>query len=41
MNKALAAGAILVSPAQSYNYGYRQGEVKDPFGHLWMIEQKI
>jgi PhnB protein len=38
---ALAAGAMLVSPAQDYDYGYRQGEIKDPFGHVWMIEMKI
>ncbi|MBL0183226.1 MAG: VOC family protein [Chitinophagaceae bacterium] len=41
MERALAAGAELVSPAQSYDYGYRQGELKDPFGHVWMIEMKI
>ena len=41
MRKAIAAGAIEISPAQSYDYGYRQGDIKDPFGHLWMIEKKI
>ena len=41
MNKAIAAGATILSPAQSYDYGYRQGEIKDPFGHHWMIEMKI
>ena len=41
MNSALAAGATVISPAQDYEYGYRQGEIKDPFGHLWMIEKKI
>ena len=41
MEKAIAAGAKLVAPAQSYDYGYRQGEVQDPFGHTWMIEMKI
>ncbi|HMU10535.1 MAG TPA: VOC family protein [Ferruginibacter sp.] len=41
VNRALEAGAILVSPVQSYDYGYRQGDVKDPFGHVWMIEKKI
>ena len=41
MNSAVAAGANIISPAQSYDYGYRQGEVKDPFGHVWMIEMKI
>ncbi len=41
MDRALAAGAELVSPAQDYDYGYRQGQIKDPFGHVWMIEMKI
>jgi PhnB protein len=41
MTKAIEAGATIVSPAQSYDYGYRQGEVKDPFGHVWLIEMKI
>ena len=41
MNKAIAAGAIEVSPAQDYDYGYRQGILKDPFGHQWMIQKKI
>ncbi|MBV9986494.1 MAG: VOC family protein [Chitinophagaceae bacterium] len=41
MEKALAAGATVLSPAKSYEYGYRQGEIMDPFGHVWLIEQKI
>jgi PhnB protein len=41
MAKAIEAGAVVLSPAQSYDYGYRQGEIKDPFGHTWMIEMKI
>jgi len=41
MNSAIAAGAKEVSPAQDYDYGYRQGEIKDPFGHTWLIEMKI
>jgi PhnB protein len=41
INDALKAGAILLNPAQDYDYGYRQGEIKDPFGHQWMIEMKI
>jgi PhnB protein len=41
MEKAIQAGAIVSSPAQSYDYGYRQGEIIDPFGHVWMIEMKI
>ena len=41
ITKAINAGATLLSPAQSYDYGYRQGEIKDPFGHVWLIEMKI
>jgi PhnB protein len=41
MNKALIAGAKLISQAQDYDYGYRQGDFMDPFGHQWMIEKKI
>lgn len=41
MNKALEAGAVEISPAQDYEYGYRQGEIKDPFGHYWLIQKKI
>lgn len=41
MNNAIAAGGDLLSPVQDYDYGYRQGEIKDPFGHTWMIQKKI
>jgi len=41
MARAVAAGARITSPAQSYDYGYRQGEVMDPLGHLWLIEMVI
>ena len=41
MDSALKAGATLLSPAQDYDYGYRQGNILDPFGHQWMIEMKI
>ncbi len=41
MNNALKAGATLLNPAQDYEYGYRQGNFLDPFGHQWIIEKKI
>ena len=41
IENALKAGATLLSPAQDYDYGYRQGNILDPFGHQWMIEMKI
>jgi PhnB protein len=39
--KAEAAGAKIISPVQDYDYGYRQAEIVDPFGHYWQIQQKI
>ena len=41
MARAVAAGAREISPAQDYDYGYRQGEIADPFGHPWTIEMVI
>jgi PhnB protein len=41
INQAISAGAELVSPAKDYEYGYRQGEIRDPFGHFWLIQKKI
>lgn len=41
MERALAAGAILVAPVQDFDYGYRQGEFLDPFGHQWVLQCRI
>ena len=41
MNRAIQAGAVEISPVKDYEYGYRQGEIKDPFRHHWLIEKKI
>jgi PhnB protein len=41
MQQAISAGAIEISPAQDYDYGYRQGTIKDPFGHFWQIQKRI
>lgn len=41
INNAINAGAVLLNPARDYDYGYRQGEILDPFGHQWLIEKKI
>jgi PhnB protein len=40
MNKAIKAGATQISEAKDYEYGYRQGEIRDPFGHHWLIQKK-
>jgi PhnB protein len=41
MNKALRAGATQISAAQDYEYGYRQGTIRDLLGHYWQIQQKV
>lgn len=41
MEKAIQAGATLIHPTTDYEYGYRQGMFRDPFGHLWQIQKKI
>jgi PhnB protein len=37
--RAIAAGATQLSPMQDFEYGYRQGTLRDPFGHQWCIER--
>ncbi|MGZ3750747.1 MAG: VOC family protein [Mucilaginibacter sp.] len=39
--RAVTAGALLLSPVKDYEYGYRQGEIRDPFGHHWLIEKLL
>jgi len=41
IQKAVQAGATIVQPAKDYDYDYRQAEIRDPFGHLWLIQKKI
>jgi PhnB protein len=41
MEKGIRAGATEISPAKDYEYGYRQGMFKDPFGHYWQIQKKL
>lgn len=41
IKKAIQAGATEISPVKDYDYGYRQGMFKDPFGHYWQIQKKI
>lgn len=39
--RAEAAGARITSPVQDYDYGYRQGDIVDPFGHCWQIQSPL
>jgi PhnB protein len=41
MDSALSAGASLIHPMKDYEYGYRQGSFKDPFGHHWTLQKKL
>ena len=41
VDKALKNRATLLNAVQDYDYGYRQANIKDPFGHEWLIEKKI
>jgi PhnB protein len=41
MTRAISAGAVEIHPAQDYDYGYRQGTIRDPFGHYWQIQKKL
>ena len=41
MKRAITAGGRETHPMQDYDYGYRQGTVSDPFGHLWLIQKKL
>ena len=41
MAQAEAAGARITSPAQDYDYGYRQGDFVDLMGHHWQIGKVI
>lgn len=41
MKKAIAAGGRETSPMTDYDYGYKQGIVTDPAGHVWLIQKKI
>ncbi len=39
--RALAAGAEAVTPLTTQFYGHRDGRVRDPFGHEWLLSQVI
>jgi PhnB protein len=41
VERAVAAGARLLSPPQDYFYGFRQARIEDSFGHHWEISQVI
>ncbi len=40
-NQLVAAGADVVFPLRDQPYGAREGRARDPFGHLWIISQRL
>jgi len=40
-DQATSAGANVIYPIANQFYGYRQGRLEDPFGHLWIISTQI
>jgi PhnB protein len=41
MDRALAAGAQSVMDVADMPYGDRQGGVRDPWGNIWWISQRL
>jgi PhnB protein len=41
VDRASAAGAIVVRPPSDEFYGHRSATVRDPFGHEWMLQKEI
>jgi PhnB protein len=39
--RAVAAGAEVLYPLADQFYGERGGRLRDPFGHQWMLSQRI
>jgi PhnB protein len=39
--RARAAGAEVIYPLDDHFYGERGGRIRDPFGHQWMLSQRI
>ena len=39
--KAIEAGAVEIFPMADQFYGDRAGRVRDPFGHHWIIAQRL
>ena len=39
--QAIAAGAKAIRPVEDQFYGYRSGQLEDPFGHLWILSSRI
>ena len=41
VERALARGAEIIMPVQDMFWGARYGQIRDPFGHVWGINQQL
>lgn len=41
VEKMLAEKAEIVIPIKDRPYGKREGRIRDPFGHLWILSQRV
>lgn len=41
LQRTLKNGAQLIMPTTHFDYHYRQAEIKDPFGHVWVFQKKF
>lgn len=41
LERAVAAGAAVLSPAADQFYGFRSACVSDPYGHQWMLQHEL
>ncbi|HWD85376.1 MAG TPA: VOC family protein [Solirubrobacteraceae bacterium] len=39
--RALSAGAEVIFPLEDQFYGDRAGRIRDPFGHQWILSQRL
>lgn len=39
--RASAAGATVTMPPSDQFYGHRSAQVRDPFGHEWMLQREV
>ena len=39
--RAVEAGAEVIIPPRNQFYGHRDGRLRDPFGHEWLLSQEI
>ena len=41
VERAVARGARVIMPVQNMFWGARYGQIEDPFGHVWGINQQL